>query len=351
MSISHKSRQNILYEVVPIRLFLIISLVFYHAFAIFSGAWKPINCYPEVKFYAVLDKLSYACLLETFVFISGYILGYQVRLKGRDSVLNFKKLLISKFKRLLVPSILFSIIYLYCFGDMTKPILLLFYDILNGVGHMWFLPMLFWCFIFIPFVERINMTYRWTILLILALIYFSVLPLPFRFGVALYYFLFFYVGYLFQKNQLITKYSCTKIKLFVSLIAFLGIFTLKYLFDDSYIYNNLNGRILLKIVFYIMQTTLKAVCASLGVFLLLHISLIFLNKRERSIWNNLLLLSECSFGVYLFQQFILQYFNRSNLPYMINPYVYPWVSFVLCIVISVFVTFLFRKTKIGKQLI
>lgn len=351
MSISNKLKQNILYEVIPIRLFLIILLVFYHAFAIFSGAWKPISCYPEIKLYAVLDKLSYACLLETFVFISGYILGYQVWLRGKDSVLNFKKILIGKFKRLLVPSILFSFIYLCCFGDMTKPIPLLLYDIINGVGHMWFLPMLFWCFIFIVFIERMNITYNWMILLIVALIYFSVLPLPFRFGVALYYFLFFYVGYIFQKNQLIIKCSCTKLKLFISLIAFLGIFALKYLFDGFYNYNNLNEQMFLKIVFYIAQISLKAICAFLGIFLLLHISIFLVNKKMRNIWNNLLLLSECCFGIYLFQQFILQYFNRSNLPYLINPYLYPWVSFILCMLISIVVTFFFRKTKIGKQLI
>ena len=81
-----------LYEVVPIRLFLIVMLVFYHAFAIFTGAWKPIAGYPEIPGYALLGNLSYACLLETFVFISGYVFGYQVRIKGDTALSAFSVL-------------------------------------------------------------------------------------------------------------------------------------------------------------------------------------------------------------------------------------------------------------------
>ena len=69
------AKSNIIYEVVPIRLFLIVMLVFYHAFAIFSGAWEQLDGYPKIYVYDVMDKLSYACLLETFVFISGLYLG------------------------------------------------------------------------------------------------------------------------------------------------------------------------------------------------------------------------------------------------------------------------------------
>lgn len=80
------SFNNTLYEVIYVRLLLITTLVFYHAFAIFSGAWEPISGYPKIQVYSIMDKLSYACLLETFVFISGYILGYQVSKKGEEYI-------------------------------------------------------------------------------------------------------------------------------------------------------------------------------------------------------------------------------------------------------------------------
>jgi len=65
-----------------IRIILVVLLVLYHAFAPFSGAWSPIEGYEEVAAYWWLDKLSYAFMLETFVFVSGYVFGYQVRMKG-----------------------------------------------------------------------------------------------------------------------------------------------------------------------------------------------------------------------------------------------------------------------------
>lgn len=87
---------NILYEVVPIRLVLIVLLVLYHAFAIFSGTWSPIAGYPEIPLYDIMDKLSYACLLETFVFISGYILGFQVSKKGEGTITSARGEVIRK---------------------------------------------------------------------------------------------------------------------------------------------------------------------------------------------------------------------------------------------------------------
>lgn len=70
------SKTNRLTNVIIIRPILIVLLVFYHAFAIYSGAWDPIEGYPEVPVYWWLDKLSYAFMLEMFVFISGYVFGF-----------------------------------------------------------------------------------------------------------------------------------------------------------------------------------------------------------------------------------------------------------------------------------
>ena len=84
--------KTVLFEVIPVRIFLIVMLVFYHAFAIFSGAWAPITNYPLIPAYDIMDKLSCAALLETFVFISGSILGFQLRATGEDKVLTPRNL-------------------------------------------------------------------------------------------------------------------------------------------------------------------------------------------------------------------------------------------------------------------
>lgn len=361
MTFPQKATQNFLYEVVPIRLILIVMLVFYHAFAIFSGAWMPIDCYPKIKIYALIDKLSYACLLETFVFISGYILGYQVRIRGVSYIQNLRTFVTNKFRRLMIPSIIFSVIYLLCFGNIKKSVIVVAYEILCGVGHMWFLPMLFWCFILIAFVEKINLSIKLLLPFIFLLMYFSILPFPFRFGSSLYYFLFFYLGYYYQRRNLVVTCIYTKLLLLLSFILFISFFILTcYLFDSEsniikqfmteVIYLSCNQNIL-KGIYLIIQITLRAVCACFGIFFLMQVAHRIVEHFKIERWNKALILSESCFGVYIFQQFILKFFNSSQIPSIINAYIYPWVIFIVTVIISLVITVAFRKTKLGKRLL
>ena len=193
--------QNILIpEVVIIRPILIVLLVFYHAFAIYGGAWAPIEGFPEVPAYWWLDKLSYAFMLEMFVFVSGFVLGYQVRTKG-EVKLQAKALFWGKFKRLMIPCMVFSLLYILLFGNIGQPIQNTLYDMFDGAGHMWFLPMLFWCFVGVWVIEKLRLKPRWVLPLLLLASLVSFLPLPFRMGIALYYMPFFYVGYVLQKED------------------------------------------------------------------------------------------------------------------------------------------------------
>jgi len=200
------SSNNTLYEVIHVRLFLILALVFYHAFAIFSGAWEPIDGYPNVQVYNIMDELSYACLLETFVFISGYILGYQVRKKGEEYI-QTRGFIIKKIKRLLVPSILFSVLYILLFGKGDRSALSTLYEVCSGAGHMWFLPMLFWCFLLVYIFKRLKVSNGILLIITPLLICLSAIPLPFRLGSAMYYFPFFWGGYCVRKYNLNWSYK------------------------------------------------------------------------------------------------------------------------------------------------
>ena len=197
----NKANQNkLIQEVVVIRPILIVLLVFYHAFAIYSGAWAPIEGFPDVPAYWWLDKLSYAFMLEMFVFVSGFVFGYQVRTKG-EIKLQAKALFWGKFKRLMIPCMVFSLLYVLLFGNIGQPIQNTLYDMLNGAGHMWFLPMLFWCFVGVWVIEKLRLKSRWVLPLLLLASMVSFLPLPFRMGIAMYYMVFFYVGYILQKED------------------------------------------------------------------------------------------------------------------------------------------------------
>lgn len=186
-----KPKTAFLSEVAIIRPILIFLLVFYHAFAIYSGAWAPIKGYPDVPVYWWLDKLSYVFMLEMFVFISGYVFGFQIRTKGNEK-LKAKNLLWGKFKRLMIPCIVFSLLYILLFGNIAQPVQKTVYDLLNGVGHMWFLPMLFWCFVGVWVIEKLRLKAKWIIPVLVLCSICSFLPMSLRMGTDMYYMFFFF---------------------------------------------------------------------------------------------------------------------------------------------------------------
>lgn len=341
---------NILYEVIYIRLFLILALVFYHAFAIFSGAWSPIAGYPDIQLYSIMDKLSYACLLETFVFISGYILGFQVSKKGEAYILNAKIFLGKKFKRLIVPSIMFSIIYTLIFNTTRNSVPQVIYSILSGAGHMWFLPMLFWCFVFLYLTEKVKPSRICMTILLPLMIFMSILPLPFRLGRACYYFIFFWAGYSIKKHN-VQSYFNTNKATFVIILLFILSFIAKTNINELYIQVGGVNSLVVRLFNTAMSTLSRFFCASFGVALLMILSMRMMNLKKYENGTLLIKLSDCCFGVYIFQQFILKLLERTELAYNVSPYAYPWVAFSITIIISLALTVIMRKTSIGSHLL
>ena len=64
-------RKVYLEDVVVLRLSLIVLLVLYHSFCIFSGAWEVPKDYPLIPIYWWIAKTSYSFMLETFVLFQG----------------------------------------------------------------------------------------------------------------------------------------------------------------------------------------------------------------------------------------------------------------------------------------
>lgn len=212
-----------LYDVAIIRIILVILLVLYHAFAPFSGAWTPIEGYPDIRSYWWFDKFSYAFMLETFVFVSGYVYGYQVKTKG-ESRLEFKSLFLSKFKRLMIPSIIFSLLYILLLQDINQPVVKTLYEVVCGVAHMWFLPMLFWCFIAVWLIEKSHVPSQVAVLVIIAMSLLPIPSLPCQIHHVFYYLPFFYAGYMLQRRDISLK-SLYKPNVVVMLtIAFIALF-------------------------------------------------------------------------------------------------------------------------------
>lgn len=344
--------KQILPDVVVIRNILIVLLVFYHAFAIYSGAWKPIDGFPEIKIYWWLDKLSFAFMLELFVFISGYVFGFQVRIKG-DSKLQAKILFWGKFKRLIIPSIIFSLLYILLLGNIRQPIQKTVYDLFNGYAHMWFLPMLYWCFVGVWIIEKIHLKSKWAILLLVVATMGSFLPLPLRMGEAMYYMLFFYIGYVIQKKELSLDWLYSKRYAIISSIAFIILFPSLTLLKEQFGTIQMGGgdnQLVIKVVIAIAQQVLKLVYAFVGIVMML--SLVGCYLKRHVVPKLMEQIGALSFGVYLFQQFILKgLYDHTILPTLLGCYWLPWVGFIIAMVGSIIISLLFIKTKTGRFLI
>ena len=205
------TQKKYLGDICVIRIILIFLLITYHSLCPFTSAYWDNPQGGDIPVYYWASRLSYSCLLETFVFISGVVLGYQVYIKGK-SILTYRYLIKGKIKRLLIPSILFSIFYYFIFLDFANDsIWSSAYKILEGTGHLWFLPMLFWCFVLIFILSLLKRNEIKIIICLAILSLISIKSLPLRFHLSLYYMLFFYTGYCVGKGTLnLTKYFTKK---------------------------------------------------------------------------------------------------------------------------------------------
>ena len=149
-------KKRLLTDVVIIRPLIIGLLVVYHAFIIYNGGWRePIGFVP-VKAYGWIADFLHSFRMQVIIFIAGYVYSYQVLSLKRDESLG--KIVTKKFKRLILPSLFFSLIYFFMFYDYSGyTIWSGAVKILSGAGHMWFLPMLFWCFVFGKLLNIINL--------------------------------------------------------------------------------------------------------------------------------------------------------------------------------------------------
>jgi len=346
----------ILSNVSIIRPILLVLLVFYHAFAIYSGAWAPIEGYPEVPVYWWLDKLSYAFMLEMFVFISGYVFGFQVRTKGEEK-LRAKNLLWGKFKRLMIPCMVFSLLYILLFGNITQPIQRTLYGLVNGVGHMWFLPMLFWCFVGVWIVEKIQLKPNLILPILVVVSVVSFLPLPLRLGRTMYYMLFFYVGYILQRENVSLERFYTLKHSVIALVLFCLLFPAFTLLKEKLGHTSMEGilvdnQLIIKALNLSLSKLLQIIYAFVGLAMLF----LFVGYKEKTrkveIPHWLINLGGLCFCVYLLQQFILMgLYYYMGVPAFLGCYWLPWVGFVVTLISSVLIAFLMVKTKIGKLLV
>lgn len=353
----HKTNAQKIYitEICLIRLILVAMIVVHHTFAPFSpGMWEQI--YPENIYIGVYSHLSRICMIavmECFSFVSGWIFGYQVLTKG-ELMLNPRRLLASKFKRLIVPSLVFSILYIliltpYLLQDPWLSAVL----VIKGFGHLWYLPILFWCFVCLIILEKTHLNHYWMLAILFATAIFSYIHLPLDFEKTVYYMFFFYAGYMLGREKLSFKKltSVRRVGLIgLSLIA-------AYIFTDRILPNlltNLNPALTENAQDYLIPTIFwlcKIIYSSLGVLFIVCLAECVIHTLKLKLSRFWIDLSTYTFGIYIFQQFILMIiYYHTPLKHYVSPYAVPWISLIITLVLSYFLSVGMRRNKVGKLL-
>lgn len=342
-----KSNTAFLDNVCAMRLMLIVLLIVYHAFAPFCGDWPAPQDFKDITSYWWIAKSAYSFMLESFVFISGFLFGYQVVRKG-PQMLEFKNFAIKKAKRLWLPCILFGSIYFLLICDLHQPIWSIVYQIVNGIGHHWFLPMLFWCFIAVYLIEKLSISAKVALPILTISSVFSFLPLPLQMGKTMYYALFFYIGYLLaHRPNVIDKYLSPR-NIALSWTVFISAFM-----SLTFVKNGGGYSDLLTKVFYLAELRLCTLIYSMiGVTASWLTVNWLLQKGYVKLSQRAVRLSSMCFGVYIYQQFVLRlmYYNFDMIHTVPTVWL-PWIGIGVAFIVSILLTRLTLATRIGRYLI
>lgn len=332
-----------LYEISFIRPILLILLVSYHAFCYNCDAWGIPDGVTTNEVYKWIALLSRAFRLEGFVFVSGYVFALQVLKKNKFE--NIQLLIKSKFRRLIIPYFIFGIAYYCMFGLDKSPIILL-----KGIGHLWYLPCLFWCFIGTYIIYKSNIKESLIIFSLILLIPFSILPIPLQINSACYYMLFFYAGGIFWKYSEKIKENVNSSKIVTCWIIFIILLIANNILIEYLSSIASNQHIVIKGVIMASNKIIKAILASSGIYAIYSSASLFI--KNHSLKNWVVKIGDYGYGVYIFHQFILIYlFYHTQLPSIVGSTWLPWVGLVITTVGSIMLTAIFRSTKLGRSLL
>lgn len=345
MSVLMKKKEKpFLNDVCLVRIVLILMLVLFHSFAIFSGGWAPLEKQPSIPLYWWIGKVSYSCFLEAFVFISGYTFSFNNRIENS----TVYKEILRKCKRLMIPCVVFGTVYYLLFGDLKKNTFIVVYEIVVGVGHLWFLPMLFGCFLISIILSKYHFSKCTVIGWFAVLALLSFISVPFRIHEVMYYMLFFYLGFCFAPLKHMMPSMFTKQMTICWFVLFVLLFVAVHYTPmplDTFSFDE-------KIFVYIMKKGLRIIYSSLGILFLFSAINLYLSSRKSDfeIPRYLKVVSSYCFGIYIYQQFILKMLYK-NLYHYVSYEALPWIGFLFTLLVSTLLTAITLHFHVGKKLV
>lgn len=316
-----------------IRVFGAVMVILLHTTIMYSGVGVVTPKIPS-EFFKFLSWYLASFLMELFIVLSGIIYG--ICLKRPIGYIGLS-MIISKFKRLMIPYYLTGILYvapIIIYFKITKERYLEY--LIKGIflaknnRHLWYLLTLFDIFIFVNIfqffitIEPKNVFFF--IISVFLMIITRKVPDIFCFNRALYFLCFFCLGYLiYDKLEIINLYFSEHLSLWISL----GFLSFPLSLYGRWVYNP--G---------------KAVRALAAVFFYFYLARIL---SQSWISNNFLfrILLKNSMGIYLIHPMLLYCMYFKYAQNEIKPFIMVFSTTIISIIISVIISELLRLFHLG----
>lgn len=348
MALESTCSKKTLVEVSIIRPFVILLLVLLHSFTKITKGEGLTNNYNLPIVYRWFCWFISGFRIETIAMIAGYVFAYQ-SLELNKSY-RFWPFLLKKFKRLIVPMLVFGFVYYFCFmfDSASFTFKSFIVTLLTGCRHLWFLPMLFWCFLTIWIIDHFRLSSWFTLFLFVILF---CCPRPyFSFGFAGLprFLLFVYGGYFMWTKK---KYLLQISKKSIGLLFWLLYIILVYINHALIPKAKLTMDLLWNHLFFFVSRIgdlLMCCCGILALYLIVN------NLVKKGYQPGQWILNEnnCCYGIYIYHQFVLMFIYFYT-PFVssCNPLLVPWIGFVSAYGVSWVLTKLTLRIKIGRFLI
>lgn len=171
-----------------LRVFATLLVVLFHSYAVyfydigFDFSVPFIPCYKNIF---IIEELIQ---MPLFAFIAGYLFSFQ-----QEKYPDVLSVVYKKFRRLIVPYLVFGLIIYFtvptCIQSTINP--------LHAILHLWFLLMLFWCFLFHKLMLRYNRKIIFLLAIVMTFV-FRHCPEYLCFSAFCRYYIYFYIGYYYK---------------------------------------------------------------------------------------------------------------------------------------------------------
>lgn len=340
----NKGRLN---DVVIIRSLAIIMVVAFHAYYMMMVEGHfPASAQMYHSMYFNLNCMILQFRMPLFIFISGYLFSHLENDRGKYS--TFKGLFTNKFKRLIIPFFVFATVFMISINNFSwRPYYAWSYE------HLWFIPMLFWCFVFtrIQSFAVWSKSSLWKIGMLSVFLVFNIIPQIQMPMLALPNFLkwyfWFYFGYqLYLKRDAV--YHALNMHKIVFTILLISTFAICVLAKCTLLNDN---------AIHTWYTEL----GNIAIVLLLWywINNLLINKLSSGGVKTFEKLNKYSYGIYVFHNWLQPFMISSTAIALFGldamamhyPILFPLLFTVASFAVSLAVSWLLLKTRAGRFLI